>query len=79
MGIHEVNEFSRTGTKAFVDESCALLQDYPVDMEGGVNNTYLADTHMADFAKEIIVRASRQHYNAGMSTMIDEFKGRVFS
>ena len=79
MGTHEVNVFSRTGTKLFVDESYALLHHYRVDMDGGVNNTYLTDTRMADFAKEIIVRAWRQHYNAGMSTMIDEFKGRVFS
>ena len=43
MGTHEVNVFSRTGTKLFVDEIYALLHHYRVDMDGGVKNTYLTD------------------------------------
>ena len=71
MGTHQVNVLSRTGTKVFVDESYALLHHYRVDMDSGVNNPYLTDTRMADFAKELIVRAWRQHYKVGMSMMID--------
>ena len=61
MGVHEVNKFSGSSKKVFVDPSFAMLHHYRVDLGGGVNNAYVIDRRMADFADRIVERAWSRH------------------